>query len=135
MHWLWLLTAVVILTLGPAWGRLAGAVGCAGWNTEEFFETAAPEQVRACLAAGADLKARDRLGKTPLHEAAGSTTNPAVLTALLAAGADLKAQDEDGQLPWDVAQDNTALKGTEVLQRLNAGRSNAPSHQASPSSP
>ena len=75
------------------------AVSCQGWNTEEYFETATLEEVTACLDAGADLKARDDNGWTPLHWAAGVNENPAVIEALLAAGADLKARDEYGGTP------------------------------------
>ena len=90
MPWLWLFTAVVVLTLGPSWGWPAPAAECEGWNTREFFKTAAPERVQACLAAGADPTARDEVfGITPLHNAARATTTPAVITALVAAGADL----------------------------------------------
>ena len=88
MPWMWLFTAVVVLTLGPSWGRPVHAAECGGWNTEEFFKTAAPERVQACLAAGADPTA----------------TNKA------------------GQCPGDLAQDNTALKGTAAWERLNEGR-------------
>ena len=83
MSWIWFWTAVVVLTLGPTWGRAAPATACEGWNTEGFFRTAAPERVQACLAAGADPNARDvgtgedqygnKYDWTPLHLAAGST--------------------------------------------------------------
>ena len=65
MSWLWLFTAVLVLILGPSWSRPAGAAECGGWNTEEFFETAPPERVRACLAAGADPKATNEHGQRP----------------------------------------------------------------------
>ena len=67
MSWLWLFMAVVVLTLGPSWGRPAHAAECGAWNTREFFETAAPVRVRACLAAGSDPQARTKDGVTPLH--------------------------------------------------------------------
>ena len=51
------------------------------------------------LDAGADLKARDKDGETPLHRAAGFNENPAVIEALLDAGADLKARDRLGVTP------------------------------------
>ena len=43
---------------------------CDGWNTEEFFETAMVSTVTACLAAGADIEARNDNDTTPLHMAA-----------------------------------------------------------------
>ena len=45
MPWRWLFPAVV----GPP----GPAAECGGWNTAEFFKTAPPGRVRACLAAGA----------------------------------------------------------------------------------
>ena len=85
MPWLWLFTAVVVLTLGPSWGRPAPAAECGAWHTGEFFKTATPVRVRACLAAGADPQARNEIGWTPLHRAAMNTATPAVITALVAA--------------------------------------------------
>ena len=55
------------------------------------------------LQSGADPKARDEGGRTPLHRAAESNENPAVIEALLDAGADLKARDKDGVTPLHVA--------------------------------
>ena len=52
-----------------------------------------------CLQSGADPKARDEGGRTPLHRAAESNENPAVIEALLDAVADLKARDKDGETP------------------------------------
>ena len=112
MPWMWLFTAAVVLTLGPSWGRPAHAAECGAWHTGEFFKTAAPERVRACLAAGADPKARDKDGMTPLHLAAAYahrpqpqgwldviTATPAVITALVTAGADPTARAENGTTP------------------------------------
>ena len=52
-----------------------------------------PAIIAALLDAGADLKARDKVGRTPLHSAAWSNESPAIIAALLDAGADLKARD------------------------------------------
>ena len=106
MPWLWLFTAVMVLTLGPAWGRPAHAAECGTWNTYEFFKTAPPERVRACLAVGADPTARGVLGLTPLHWAA-AFNQPAVLTALVAAGADPTARDKNGGTPLHYAAEYT----------------------------
>ena len=65
------------------------AVLCEEWNTDAYFEAAAPEVVTACLDAGAvDLEARSASGLTPIQAAARDAHNPAVIEALLAAGAD-----------------------------------------------
>ena len=70
----------------PALGAQAEP-DCAAWNTSEYFETATPEDVTACLAAGANVSARGTGQRTPLHQAALYNQNPAVIEALLAAGA------------------------------------------------
>ena len=80
------------------------APNCEEWNTEEwnakeFFETATVEDVTACLAAGADVAARDGLGRTPLHRAAELNGNPAVIEVLLKGGADSEARDSDQDTP------------------------------------
>ena len=76
---------------------------CEAWNTDAFFETATPEEVTACLDAGADPRAPDERGRTPLHRAAGSNENPAVLETLLVAGADVAAQYARGYTPLHYA--------------------------------
>ena len=49
---------------------------CADWNTRGFFETAAAGVVSHCLQAGADSRARDELGLTPMHVADAINQNP-----------------------------------------------------------
>ena len=64
----------------------------AGFNNPAF--------ITALLDAGADIEARDRWGRTPLHHTAGAGWHsPGVITALLDAGADIKARDGNGQTP------------------------------------
>ena len=45
---------------------------CSGWLTAEFWQVAVSEDVERCLAAGAEIDARDKGGSTPLHLATGS---------------------------------------------------------------
>ena len=67
------------------------AASCDEWNTEEFFRSASVEDVTVCLAAGADVHARDESDFTPLHWAAYANQDLAVVEALLAAGAEVSA--------------------------------------------
>ena len=65
---------------------LGPPVICEEWNTQEFFETATVESVTACLAAGADVAARDDQRATPLHWAAGSSQDVSGPSVLLGPG-------------------------------------------------
>lgn len=58
-------------------------VGCAVWNTEQFFDSAVPENTTACLAAGADPNERDDDGITLLHLSALHNESAAVTEALI----------------------------------------------------
>ena len=92
------------LTVVTAWnysleqGPLT-AIDCADWNSKEYFRAALAADMTDCLQSGADPKARNEEGFTPLHFAALLNKNPAVIAALLDAGADLKARDKDGFTP------------------------------------
>ena len=78
--------------------------------------------IAALVDAGADTKARDKKGQTPLHWAAWYNENPAVITALLDAGSDPKARNEDGDTPWDYAKGRERLKGSDAYRRLKKWR-------------
>ena len=52
-------------------------------NTPKFFNTASVEDVTACLKAGANPKAQDEDGRTPLHHIARGNGNPSMVAALL----------------------------------------------------
>ena len=97
-----------------------GRAGCADWNTKRFFESAVPEDVAECLAAGAEIAARDDrfLGWTPLHTAAIYSENLTVIQALIGAGADPRWRDNHGGTPLHWA---SALNGNvAVIQALIA---------------
>ena len=82
---------VVCLSL-LATGPTLLAASCEQWNSEQFFERATVDAVRACLAEGADANDRDEYGITPLHRTAGLNSDAGVTVALLEAGADPMAR-------------------------------------------
>ena len=98
----------------PALGAQAEP-DCAAWNTSEYFETATPEDVTACLAAGANVSARGTGQRTPLHQAALYNQNPMVIQVLLAAGADPMARDESEKTPLHLATQQNSVAVIEFL--------------------
>ena len=128
-----LLSVAVLVT--PARAAQAG-LGCEQWNTQEFFEAATVEDVTACLDAGADVKARDEFGYTPLHRAARFNEKPAVIEALLAVGANVKARDKNGSTPLHWAANPAVIEallaaGANIEARDEFGYT--PLHQAAKS--
>ena len=77
-----LVAATVAMVLA---GPVHAQVDCADWNTAAFFEAAKVSDVTRCLQAGANPKARDKNGNTPLHLAAVRGHAEAV-TALFGSG-------------------------------------------------
>ena len=115
-------TGLALLLLAAGLPPLAASEGnCKDWNKEKFFESAAVEQVRACLSAGEDPNKPDLHGLTALHRAAQETGDPAVIEALLDAGADPRVFSVIGRLPWDFARKNDQIKGSDAYQRLRIG--------------
>lgn len=78
-------------------------VDCSDWMSVRFFARASVREVKACLETGADVNARSRSGWTPLHLAAGFSSDPRVLTALVDAGADTQSPAEGAMLPLHTA--------------------------------
>ena len=62
---------------------------CEVWNTQEFFQSATPASIAACLDAGVDINERvDRYSLAPLHWAV-MADNAQAVTTLLGAGAEV----------------------------------------------
>jgi len=72
------------------------------------------EEVKRLIQAGADLRARDFVGWTPLRRAAAWGHTEAA-KALIAAGADLEAKDRDG---WTALHCAAAGRRTEAAKAL-----------------
>ena len=87
----------------PTSGYAILATMKARWNTPSYFESAAAADVAAELKRGADPKARDRGGATPLHHAVAWNSDPAVIGLLVSAGADPSARTVNGETPLHFA--------------------------------
>lgn len=61
------------------------------------------EAVQGLIRAGAELEARDRWGRTPLHWASFSCRDPSVAGVLIDAGAQIDAKSKSGMTPLDCA--------------------------------
>ena len=75
---------------------------CREWNTSflEIIQTGRPEDIIACIHAGADVNVREEwFGNTPLHEAAYRENRAAFIAALLEAGADHQIENNFGHTP------------------------------------
>jgi len=113
---------VVLLVADLFWPDAAVAqADCERWNTRSFFETADAEAVHARLAKGADPNARTEGGWTPLHDAASADV-PDAIAALPDAGADAGLLTADFEFPFDLIEDDSPLKGTDVYWRLSDAR-------------
>ena len=83
------LILILLLLAFPSAGQ--SSPDCSQWLIGEFWQKAKAEDVKRCLAAGADANARDDLGRKPLHRAAARGTAETI-NALVAAGADIDAR-------------------------------------------
>ena len=98
----------------------SAAVSCVKWNTGTFFRIADDADVSRCLKGGANVNARDKYGRTPLHWAAIHTKTSAVVTALVQAGAKINARNKSGITPLHDAAADTKMP-TVVTALVQAG--------------
>ena len=110
--------AALIMSAAAACGNSrAGDSSCRSLCDADFWRNVSLEDVRLELNRGADVNARGGfLGWTPLHWA--SAEEPAIIELLLDRGANIHIRDYEGETPCQLSNENTALDGTEVLQRL-----------------
>ena len=93
------LLALILLSAALALPALPVHADATG-DLFEAAENGTVSEVNAALAAGADIGAHDAFaGRTALHWAASSNSNPAVITALIEGGADPDARIQDGDVP------------------------------------
>jgi len=78
-----------------------------------------PEVTELLLEFGADVNLGQSFDVGPLFEAARYNSNPEVIRVLLDAGADPRATDFRGKKAIDYADENPALRGSEVYWELN----------------
>ena len=72
----WLGLAAALFYTMPA----SAQESCSSWNTRGFFKESTVREVASCLAAGAEVMARNEYGGlTPLHSAARSNASPDVI--------------------------------------------------------
>ncbi|MBC6439818.1 MAG: ankyrin repeat domain-containing protein [Rhodospirillales bacterium] len=95
----------------------AQVVGC-DWTDWAFWDGADLPDVERCIAAGADIRARDEDGWTPLHVAARDGTAESV-QALIDAGADTEARTDNGATPLHVAAGHGTAETVKAL--IDAG--------------
>jgi ankyrin repeat protein len=88
-------------------------------NLIEAAKTGCPAVLRAFLAKGGDLNARDESGRTALHWAVARRVPESVIE-LIAAGADLGAADRDGMTALSLARSKNSPEIADLLAQAGA---------------
>ena len=91
---------------------LTGHTASAAMSAAEFIQlcaNSAPQAVKTALEGGADVKAQDDKGMTPLMAAAKGNINPEMIGVLVQAGAEVNARDKEGMtaLMWAAANNKS----------------------------
>src|SRR3954469_7000499 len=91
---------------GPLHYAADGCISSPDWNATRQVET-----IQCLLDAGAEIKAQDKNGASPLHRAV-RTRSAAAVQWLLRAGADPKLKNKPGSTPFHLAVQNTGRGGS-----------------------
>ena len=81
----------------------------------EWMAASPSAAVQALLNQGANLKARDLFGRTPLHLASGFNKTPAVTALLLDRGAEVNTRDQLGRTPLHLAAASNPIPAVTAL--------------------
>lgn len=97
---------------------------CSNGNTPLFSAATAkwPDNIAVLVnMGGADVKAVNARGQTPLHWAAMFAGSAKNIDALLLYGVDPSAKDQQGKTAYDLAKGRDDLAGSDTLQQLADG--------------